>query len=624
MKTQKTHPNRRILPFIRSRLILIAVIGLISIIAVFVVFFMIAIKEQMISQTAEKVHDTELEVRGALSDVVNEAMMDDLVAVERMKKESGDLSAKLCQYVAETPSKHDREYSVIDKNGIVTASTEKKYIGLDIHDGKMTSMFVPLLTGEMSFYHQGFNDDGSNADEGDFFGDMYLSGEVFSDGDGFLLMGYDKKNYTILIMETVSYPIAYDHIGESGYLMALDNKGYIISNHQLEHLGEKADDAGIPFDDLKKDLSVSRYEVFGKDSWVVASKISGITIVGVFPVDDTIKMSVQSLLIFIIFLIIFFEVVFIVIYLILKKNVINSMVTMDEGLERITAGDLEQKIDVYSTKEFASLSEGINEMVDSLKGYIREEKERVAKELEIARQIQMSAMPSATAMFKDETRFSIFATINTAKDVGGDFFDHYMLGNTLCFVVADVSGKGIPAAMFMMRAKSVIKAMVESGREPAVAFSEANKILCKENDTGMFLTAWMGFLDMNTGVLKYVNAGHNPPVLIQDGKASYNRVKSDLLMGLLDFASYTENEIRLKPGDALYVYTDGVTEAEDRSGDYYGEVRLQEVLSREPEGDDQEYCRGICRDVLTDVLDFTEGAEQSDDITMLCIRYEGN
>ena len=256
------------------------------------------------------------------------------------------------------------------------------------------------------------------------------------------------------------------------------------------------------------------------------------------------------------------------------------------------------------------------------------EEAKIEADLSIAKSIQISALPYTFPPFPERKDFELFASMNTAKEVGGDFYDFYMLKeNTLGFLVADVSGKGVPAAMFMMTAKTTIKNLAEGGMPPAEVFTVANKKLSEGNDAEMFLTAWMGYLDLMTGEVLVANAGHNPPVLIRDGKAEYVILKPGLMLAGMDGTVYKDQTLQLQKNDILYLYTDGVTEAMDMDENQYGEDRLIELLSfgnnyPSPSGDNG-IAGAVCEMVSADIERFVQGAEQSDDITMLCIRYLG-
>lgn len=308
---------------------------------------------------------------------------------------------------------------------------------------------------------------------------------------------------------------------------------------------------------------------------------------------------------------------FILIYEMLKKKIIRNIDTINTGLRAITNGELDTVINVNSHKEFVELSQHINKTVSVLKNYITEAEQRIDSELEFARQIQYSALPTVFPAYPNRLDFDLFASMNAAKEVGGDFYDFYVLDRfTLVFMVADVSGKGIPAAMFMMTAKTMIKGLVEGGKDIDVAFNEANESLCEHNDMGMFVTAWIGKMDFRTGTLSYVNAGHNPPLICRRGaEFEYLKVRPNFVLAGMDGTVYRKHEIKLNPGDKIFLYTDGVTEAADKEEKLYGERRLVEFLNKHSTDKVQD----ICTSLKADVAEFSADVPQSDDITMLCV-----
>ena len=242
-----------------------------------------------------------------------------------------------------------------------------------------------------------------------------------------------------------------------------------------------------------------------------------------------------------------------------------------------------------------------------------------AKELEMAKDIQLAALPNVFPPFPDETRFDIWASMETAKEVGGDFYDFYFTGpDRVLFLVADVSGKGVPAAMFMMRAKTLIKSIAQTGKPLAQVFEEANDTLCEGNSSNTFVTVWAGEINIRTGHIAYVNAGHNPPVVRCGGKVEYLKSRPSLVLGALSGIRYRVNELKLEPGDAIYLYTDGIVEQPNASGVLYGEARLLNTLS-----DCTERREAVLSAVLSDVRRHAAGTEQADDCTQLVIRYRG-
>ena len=244
---------------------------------------------------------------------------------------------------------------------------------------------------------------------------------------------------------------------------------------------------------------------------------------------------------------------------------------------------------------------------------------QAAKELGMAKDIQLSALPSVFPPFPDELRFDIWACMDTAKEVGGDFYDCYFTGtDRVLFLIADVSGKGVPAAMFMMRAKTLIKSAAQTGKPLAQVFEEANDALCEGNTSSTFVTVWAGELNRRTGHVAYVNAGHNPPVLRRAGAVEMLKSKPSLVLGWMPGASYHVEEMQLNPGDEIYLYTDGITEQPNTANVLYGEDRLLKTLSR-----GENHQRALLDAVLADVRRHAAGAEQADDCTQLVIRYRG-
>ena len=244
---------------------------------------------------------------------------------------------------------------------------------------------------------------------------------------------------------------------------------------------------------------------------------------------------------------------------------------------------------------------------------------QTAKELEMAKDIQLAALPNVFPPFPDESRFDIWASMETAKEVGGDFYDFYFTGQErVLFLVADVSGKGVPAAMFMMRAKTLLKSIAQTGKPLARVFEEANDALCEGNSSNTFVTVWAGEINKLTGHVTYVNAGHNPPVARRGGRVEYLKSRPSLVLGAMPGVRYSLNEIQLEPGDAIYLYTDGIVEQPNAAGELYGEDRLLKLL----DGCTQK--RGaVLQTVIDDVRRHAAGVEQADDCTQLVICYRG-
>ena len=244
---------------------------------------------------------------------------------------------------------------------------------------------------------------------------------------------------------------------------------------------------------------------------------------------------------------------------------------------------------------------------------------QTAKELKMATDIQLAALPNVFPPFPDETSFDIWASMDTAKEVGGDFYDFYFTGSDrVLFLVADVSGKGVPAAMFMMRAKALIKSVAQTGKQIGQVFEEANDALCEGNSSNTFVTVWAGELNVRTGHVSYVNAGHNPPIVRLGGKVEYLRSRPSLVLGAMAGARYRVQELQLEPGDEIYLYTDGIVEQHNAAGELFGDDRLLATVAGCDKRRD-----GLLSTVIDDVRRHAAGAEQADDCTQLVLRYRG-
>lgn len=242
-------------------------------------------------------------------------------------------------------------------------------------------------------------------------------------------------------------------------------------------------------------------------------------------------------------------------------------------------------------------------------------------ELSVAREIQMSLVPKTFPPVPVREEFSLYAALEPAKEVGGDLYDFYFVGdNRFFFMIGDVSGKGVPAALFMAVTRTVMKAKMQ----PADAglgriVSNVNRTLCEGNDASMFVTAFCGFFDVLTGDVTYINAGHNPPALVKsNGSAAFLKITANVPLGVMDDMNYTEGNLHLEQGDTLVLYTDGVTEATNRQKDFFTEARLLNVLK----GTNKTSTRGVVEKTLSVVHQFAEGTNPADDITLLVLRRE--
>ena len=361
-------------------------------------------------------------------------------------------------------------------------------------------------------------------------------------------------------------------------------------------------------------------DVYGESCYCMYKIQEGYTIVAVMPQSEAALSRNVAVSVTTAMQIVVFAALFVMIYMLVKKLVVNNILKINSSLTAITSGKLDTVVDVRSHEEFAVLSDDINSTVDTLKRYISDAEARIDAELAFAKAIQHSALPSVFPPFPNRKEFEVWASMDTAKEVGGDFYDFYFVDEEhLAFLIADVSGKGIPAAMFMMTAKTLLKSYAESGMSVSEVLTQANNKLCEANEAGMFVTVWMGFLNTKTGEVTYANTGHNPPMIRRaDGSVEYVKSRPGLVLAGMEGIRYRANTIQLSGGDVLYLYTDGVTEAANAENEFYGESRLLAALEREGSAD---VC-ALCRGVKADVDAFVGEAPQFDDITMLALLYD--
>ena len=245
----------------------------------------------------------------------------------------------------------------------------------------------------------------------------------------------------------------------------------------------------------------------------------------------------------------------------------------------------------------------------------QEEKGKLTAELSVASDIQLSALPRE---FPENEMFDIYAVTDPAKEVGGDFYNAFIHKDKLFFLIGDVSGKGVPAALFMMKTVTLICSIIKGDDDISNALRYTNHELCIQNDTGMFVTAIVGCLDLKTGKTSFANAGHNPPIHGSGNKFDYFKLPSGFILGGLEGSRYKQLDKTLKSGDTIFIYTDGVTEAMNENDELYGEKRLKELLDSLPE---TLTAKEICEAVQEDIKKFVGDVEQSDDITMLALKY---
>ena len=293
--------------------------------------------------------------------------------------------------------------------------------------------------------------------------------------------------------------------------------------------------------------------------------------------------------------------------------------------EENTKGEPLEGISKYD--DFARLASSIDKMETDIVRYVEEatrtaaEKEKIITELTLAKEIQEQSIPHTFPPFPDRTEFNLYASMTPARGVGGDFYNFIMMDDDhLALFIADVSGKGIPGALCMMVSNMRLLQRTYEGGSPAEILASVNEWICRNNKTGMFVTAWLGILELSTGKLKAANAGHEYPAVQHKGEQfELFRDRHGLVLGGMSGVPYKEYELQMNPGDKLFVYTDGVPEATDANNDMFGTDRMLAALSAEPDASPEK----TLENVSSAVAAFVKEAEQFDDLTMMCLEYRG-
>ncbi|MBW2192901.1 MAG: SpoIIE family protein phosphatase [Deltaproteobacteria bacterium] len=419
-------------------------------------------------------------------------------------------------------------------------------------------------------------------------------------------------------------------VGRNGYLILVDADGTILAARDESIIFQSIeaickDNLNALFEQKKGAIAFSRnnqkhYLVFSHSpvlDWKIAFVLPSEEIdreVGAFVFQVVIVLAISLFLLSVLTL---FG---------LEYFVVKPLSKLNEGTEIIAkTGDLDHRIHISSEDEIGNLSKSFNRMTRDLKSHIEKltettaAKERMESELRIAREIQMDLLPNVFPAFPDRDEFDIYAAIEPAKQVGGDLYDFFFIDdNRLFFVIGDVSDKGVPAALFMARAKAVIRATAKNLDSPNEILDVVNKELNINNDSMMFVTIFCGMLAIDTGAVFYTNAGHNPPLLVRPDKTPEFLDKTgDTALGFEPDLTFKKAEIILQPGDAIFMYTDGVTEAFNEKDEEFSEKRLKTEVTLHS----GESIENLVMFVMERVQVFSGDAPQSDDITLLGLKY---
>lgn len=513
------------------------------------------------------------------------------------------------------------EINIIDENGIITESSEQKYIGYDMKSSGQSADFFHNVK-EHEEYVQN-----CQATSYDASVQMAYLGIRLKNGN-YLQIGFSDDVLQEYVTTFLSEATKFTHVGLEGDVIVIDSSGNILSSNNKDNVGksvyEISDDKNETKEILNSLKSESNFETKNISLENINYKCAASVfydnyMLAVSPVKEIYQNHLFSIVVSSVITFVVFVILLIRVYLLIKKCVVSKIKNVNSLLAKISSGNLDVCINIRSSIEFSELSDSINNMADSLKKHNEKEREQIQKELKLAETVQLSAIPTVFPPFPDRNEFDLHAVMHPAKTVGGDFYDFFFIDDDiLAFLIADVSGKGVPAAMFMMKAKTIIKNQAKMGVPLKNVIKTANDSLYQENSSGMFVTVWIGFLNVQTGHLTYINAGHNKPLVYRkDEGYTFIKDKSGIAVALMDGFNYKVFETNLKAGDKIFLYTDGVTEANNRQQELYTEARLLNFLNKTDDCPAKE----LCEKVNEEIGRFADGTEQFDDITMLALTY---
>lgn len=463
------------------------------------------------------------------------------------------------------------ELSIVDRAGMVVASNDPDSIGVDMNLKEETRQFAVLTNGTTRVVAQPFRRHAySNSRR------KYL-GVPFPGGDGYVQVGLDEARMVKMINTQLAFLFDAEMDETVCYLCADMATGALVSTYLADGETSTLDEIGFDASSVPDSDETFEQTLFGDKAFCRSYVFGGHRFIMVVPKAE------------------FYG----------TRDVIMAVMTV---LLALVMG------------AFVVLLVRITNDAKRIKAFYAAEDAARAKDMEIAKTIQTSALPVPLGA---NPYFGLSASMTPAREIGGDFYDFFMLDTThLAFIAADVSGKGVTAALYMMTAKTLLKNAILALRDPAAAFSQVNAELCRSNTANMFLTAWCGVLDVETGKVTFVNAGHNPPVKVEgrggEGRRSvFVTEKSGPVLAFLDGIEYRSFAFSLSPGDLLFLYTDGVTEALDSKGELFGEERLVNAINAVAEPNP----KSVCNVVRMAVAAFAEGVSQADDLTVLAVEY---
>lgn len=499
------------------------------------------------------------------------------------------------------------EIDVINERGVCEATWPENatLVGYDYHNANLAREFLAIIDNPTLEISQDIR-----TTEGALTTDRFqFSAVPRKDKPGFVEVGFRavevEKAYRLAdVSRHVSSVVGY-----SGFLSVFEN-GKQLSKVKLADL----------IDISKLEPGKIATEVIGDEKYLLYGlQRENWFFVGGVPTSELFAARRLTLLLLIITNFFIFLVIFTLVSALVQRLIVDSVYAINSSLEKITKGQLDERVQVETTKEFVELSNGVNATVDSLKQVVEEIKRRSQEELALAKKIQEAALPKLEKLFTKRVRFDVCARNKPMTSVGGDMYDFFFLdGNTVLFYVADVSGHGVPASLVMMKTMALVKNLALSGYSIEKVVETTNYYLSENNDSS-FVTGFFCKLDLRTGVMTYVNAGHNAPFICRaNGKFELFDPEINLILGIEPEAQYESAITQLDPGDVFILYTDGITEATtpNMSGCFDNDRALDTLNAASANATSIE----LVERLFTAVAQFTDNAEPSDDETVLAIK----
>jgi serine phosphatase RsbU (regulator of sigma subunit) len=509
------------------------------------------------------------------------------------------------------------EQDIVDHNGIIISSSDDANIGYDMSSNPGSAEFMCLLDGGTDVM---IRDMEPRDPDGTV---MKYCGAPLREYGGFLFLGFNTEEYDIYKDKSIDMQIENSKVGRNGYYLRVNGEGTIESCTDAGLIGKKAElPREVRF--LAGSGRVIQGDVYGVKSYVGAVADGDDYIVSVYPAFE----AWETWNVLMVAILVIYAVVLTILFLMIRRlmtgQILQGVYSINGSLGRITEGDLDEKADFRNSIEFDELSDGINQTVDRLKKLIKEAEGRIDAELALAAKIQAAFLPHEFPAFPDREEFELYADMTPAKEVGGDFYDFFLVDQDhLALVMADVSGKGLPAALFMAASKDKIRhSVMKHGTDVAEAMREVNTNLIKENEAKLFVTVWLGVFTISTGHMDYVDAGHEYPAISRGGEEFI--AEEDVHSAPVAARKKTIFEagsFEMRPGDILYLYTDGVTEANDPEGKMFQRSGMLDALNRYRSGDSS--VEDIDAGVREAIAGFAGEAPQFDDTTTLVFRYRG-